>query len=170
MTRAYWWERMLWAAVGAGLAWALGLAFRGAPSMAITNDRVDDNVVATAPWDENEITHVVYILDVTRQQLVATAVSPTTGKFLGMAARDITQDFQVGGRAGRPRFAMVAGRAHISGLARPIAHLLYIIDLNSGRINAYTLPFTGYQAGAGAQPLQILPVDALQYGRAVVRR
>ncbi len=91
-------------AAGVAVSWTL----RDEPTLALTNDRLDDTVVTTAPWDEQESVEMVYVLDVRRGRLVATVVNPITGRFIGMAVRDIVQDFAVGPRAGRPKFAMVA--------------------------------------------------------------
>lgn len=153
-------------AVGVSVMWF----FREEPSLALTNDRADNAIITTGPWDEQETVEAVYVLDLNRARLIVTAVNPITGRFIGMAAREILSDFGVNPRAGRPKFAMVAGRAALTGQTRfPVRHLVYVVELNSGTIRAYTTPFTGYAAGAAAN-LQILPVDGVAYGAPIIRR
>ncbi len=159
-----------WLVLGFALGVLVSWVLRDEPTLALTNDRADDTVVTTAPWDEQESVEMVYVLDTRRGRLVATAVNPITGRFLGITFRDVVRDFRVGPRGGKPKFAMVAGRAVLTGQTRfPVRHLLYVIELNSGRVQAYTTPFTGYAPGGGAA-LQIVPVDAVQWAQAIPRR
>ncbi len=159
-----------WLVVGFALGVSVMWFFREEPGLALSTDRTDNAIVATAPWDEQETVEAVYVLDLNRARLVVTAVNPITGRFLGVAARDIRGDFQLNPRAGKPKFAMVGGRAALTGQTRfPVRHLLYVVEVNSGQIRAYTTPFTGYAAAAGVT-LQIVPVDGVAYGAPIIRR
>lgn len=159
----------VWVVVGVLLGIAVTLVLQGRPMYATATDHADEFAIATALRED--AIELVYLLDYRTGRLVSTSLNQQTGQFLPFAERNLASDFGLtGGRsATKPKFAMVTGISElVSRAGVPVRHALYVVELNSGRLNAYTTLYGGQGAG-GAQNTAINVVSSIELRAAPVR-
>lgn len=142
--------------IGLGIGLVCGLIFGGfwpdTPLHAVATDRAGDSyIIATGLIDEE--TEGLYFLDCLTGDLGVGLLSPY-GKFQGnrigpfatpVAARNILTDFGVD-PAKSPRFLMVTGQARTQRSAGPAQRswaYVYVMEVTSGKMVAYTFRWTG---------------------------
>lgn len=153
----------VWVVVGVILGTVATLMLQARPTFATATDHADDFAVATAFLEEG--LEIVYILDYRTGRLVSTALNRQTAQFLPLAERNLAQDFALptGRAASKPKFVMVTGIAELASRSGvPVRHALYVAELNSGRLCAYTTFYRG-QAAGGLQNTNIDIVNAVAF-------
>jgi len=153
---------ILWVVVGLIAGAAMTLTFgRPDPAFATATDHSEDFSIATGPVAET--LEAVYILDFRTSRLRASVINRQYGKFLTLFERDLSKDFGLGGRM-RPRFIMVTGTTGFAGRMTqyPVLSILYVAEVNSGKMVAYYLPYSGENV-RGSTVLPIWPLDGFQF-------
>jgi hypothetical protein len=141
-------------ALGVGAAFVFGLLSAGVwpsvPLHAVATDRNDSFAMATGCCDEQ--VEAVYFLDFLTGDLSAAVVSKQTGRFNAFYTYNVTGDLGVGpGRA--PRYLLTTGTADLrrsGGKSTSLSRaLLYVAELNSGKVAAYAIPWSSSAWNAG---------------------
>jgi hypothetical protein len=143
----------VWVVVGVILGMAATWLLQARPTLATATDHADEFAIATAFLEEG--LEMVYILDYRTGRLVSTGLNRLGGQaqpqFLPLAERNLAQDFALstGRAATKPKFVMVTGIAAElpSRAGVPMRHALYVAELNSGRLCAYTTLYRGQGVG-----------------------
>jgi hypothetical protein len=144
-----------------GLLAGVGLVvfLQGQPAQATATDHSDDFAIATGHLS-SEI-EAVYLLDFKTGYLQGTVMNRQTGKFQQFYKRELAQDFGLAARQ-KPKFIMVTGAMQSAQSQVPINHVLYVAELNSGKLAAYSMPYRGeVRAGTTSEALMVL--DATQF-------
>lgn len=125
------------------------LLWPGKPSLATATDRSENFLMATgyvADAAQDGAHEAVYLLDHQSGLLMAAILNRQTGKFTQMYQRTIANDFGVDAKSAR--YMMVTGQCTIRQM--PTARTcLYVTELRSGQMIAYTFPWLGEQPGRG---------------------
>jgi hypothetical protein len=150
------------------VAFALGVVAAGfwpnVPIHAVATDRSEGFAMATGYCDEQ--VEAVYFLDFLTGDLSATVVSKQNGKFNAFYTYNVAGDLAVNpGRA--PRYLMTTGNADLrrtGGKQQSLSRsLVYVAELNSGKVAAYAIPWSSSAWNAG-QTLRG-PMTMLDVGR-----
>jgi hypothetical protein len=152
------------------LALVLGLCLGGmlphAPIHAVATDRTESFLVATGMVDES--VEAVYLLDCLTGDLRAAVLGKTSGGFTATFAYPggkLLQDFGLD-PSKNPKFLMVTGLADLRTGAQSTygASVVYVVELTSGRICAYAIPWNRTRWIARA-PLggALIPVGMLPF-------
>ena len=138
--------RWSWLVLGI-LAGALAAVFwPQRQSLAVATDRSQNFIIATGLIDEGRPHEAVYILDAASGILTAAIVNRQDGTFSQAYQRRIAADFGIA--ATGAQYMMVTGRTSFS--TEPNARTcLYVAEVRSGRLVAYTFPWQGEMPGAG---------------------
>ncbi|MGD9648601.1 MAG: hypothetical protein AB7U73_23015 [Pirellulales bacterium] len=170
-------RRGAWFAGGAMFGFAAAALLFGAgvwphtPLHATATDRYENFAIATGPLDEN--VEAVFFLDFISGDLKAAVLSPQFGRFNAMFARNILNDLGVDPTQ-NPHYLMVTGVANLrrsgGGQFRPSASVVYVAELTTGKIAAYSVPWRPdiHNAGAPFQGQMIL-LDVAPFREVVVR-
>ncbi len=143
----------VWLMVGLAAGVGLTLALQGQPSYATATDHSDDFAIATGHLT-GEL-EGVYLLDFKSGSLLGTVMNRQTGKFQQYFRRELAADFGLNPRT-KPKFIMVTGAMQNAQAQVPINHVLYVAELNSGKVGAYFMPYRGDTVrGTTSQPLEI---------------
>ncbi len=141
-------------ALGIGAAFVFGLLTVGywpsVPVHAVATDRADSFAMATGYCDEQ--VEAVYFLDFLTGDLSAAVVSKQTGHFNAFYTYNVTGDLGVGpGRA--PKYLLTTGAADLrrsGGKSQSLSRaLVYVAELNSGKVAAYAIPWSSSAWNAG---------------------
>jgi hypothetical protein len=165
------WKRspVVWLSLGLILGVSLSYLMPFAPAHAAATDRYENFAICTGPVSDD--LEGVFVLDSVAGQLQAFILDPQTGQFSLRYARMIGQDMGVA-NAANGRYVMVTGFANISpratGGQRSSQCVLYVAELSSGNLGAYTLPFAG-RSGAGVAAVDFLPLHRIQFRQVGVR-
>ncbi len=130
---------------------------------AVVGDRNDKFAVVTAAVDATAFVEGVFVLDFLTGQLRGSVLNPTAGAFAVLYARNVAQDFNV--NPNEPgTYAIVSGRTNMnaSGGGQPAASCIYVAELTSGKVVAYSFP----AGGRGGATLPLTPVDGFQFREA----
>ena len=141
-----------------GLVLGLGLALilQGQPSFATATDHADDFSIATGHMTVE--LEGVYVLDFKAGKLLGTVMNRQSGKFQQFYERNLAEDFALNLRQ-KPKFIMVTGAMQSARAQVPLNHVLYVAELNSGRMGAFYMPFRGELAkGTVSEQLQVLDI------------
>lgn len=121
--------------------------FLGLPDNAIhatATHGVDNFAIATGML--NDQTEAIFFLDFVTGELKGAAISRQTNKFSALYKRDIMKDFDKGEDPEKnkdPRFLLVTGLGSIQqrgGQGRVGRSLIYVVEVNSGKVAAYATP------------------------------
>ncbi len=120
------------------------------PIHAVATDRTDGFAMATGYCDEQ--VEAVYFLDFLTGDLSAAVVSKQTGRFNAFYTYNVAGDLAVSpGRA--PRYLLTTGSADLrrsGGKANSLSRsLVYVSELNSGKVAAYAIPWSSSAWNAG---------------------
>jgi hypothetical protein len=127
-----------------GLVLGLGGALLVRPAQAVATDHSDEFAIATG-FLSTEL-EAVYLLDFKAGQLLGTVLNSQSGQFQDTYKRDLTKDFSLNPRQ-KPKFIMVTGAFRVAAAQVPVNHVLYVAELNSGRMGAYYMPYRGERIG-----------------------
>ncbi len=161
---------LVWVAVGLLVGLVLGGAWPQTPLHAVATDRADTFAIATGAVDEDM--EAIFFLDFLTGQLRAAVLGYQSGQFMAFYEHNVLDDLAVEPDR-TPRFLMVTGHANLQrGAARlrPSRSVLYIAEVNSGRVAAYAIPWdpTAHRAGQTFRG-GFIPLDATQFRTAPVR-
>jgi hypothetical protein len=140
--------------------------FPHTPIHAVSTDRTESFLVATGMVDSD--VEAVYMLDCLTGDLKAAVLGKTSGGFTSMFAypgAKLMQDFGLD-PSKNPKFLMVTGLADLrSGSQNTFgASVVYVVELSSGKIAAYAMPWNRARWVARA-PLSgsLMPVGMLPF-------
>lgn len=155
-------SRVVW--LGAGLIAGLCIAYfwPHEPVAAASNDRASKFGMLTTPIGDAE---GVYVLDYLTGRISGAVMNTRTGKFGVFYTRVIAADFGINPKT-TPQYAFVGGRALMAGRgATPAASVIYIAELNSGKVIAYGMKYTTPR-GRVRVPQMLTPLDAFPFRQA----
>src|SRR5262245_12502191 len=152
--------------VGLTIAWL----WPHEPVYATTGDRAPHFSMVTIPVCDAAKGIVdpldgVFVLDLVTGQLRGAVVNRQVGMFRSFYFRDLAKDFEM-----KPNealeFCMVSGYTQIpnQGGKQMASGMIYIGELNSGKVVGYAFPWV--EKGMGA-PVQMTPMDIFQWRAAV---
>lgn len=150
-------RRWYWMSIGLAAGLAIAFVWPHQPAQAIMGDRNDKFAMVTAQINITNLVEGVFVLDFLTGQLRGSVISPQTGQFSALWVRNIAADFNV--NPNKPAtYAIATGRTNmnVSSAARPAASCVYVAELTSGKVVAYSFPAT-----AGASPL--VPLDSFSF-------
>ena len=135
-----WQNRWLGAAAALLAVVVAAVVWPHTPVHASATDRYDNFAICTGVCDEGDL-EGLFILDFATCQLKACVVLPQTNHFAAPYVRDIRADMGVDPSMS-PKFLMVTGSHRIlanKDFPRGCKSLLYVAELNSGRVVAYAV-------------------------------
>jgi hypothetical protein len=148
--------------VGLTIAWL----WPHEPVYATTGDRAPHFSMVTIPVSDAakgiiDPVDGVFVLDLFTAQLKGAVINRQTGTFASFYFRDLAKDFDVPPEQ-NPEFCMVSGYAQIPNQAgkQMSSGMLYIGELNSGKVAGYAFPWV--EKGMGP-PVQLTPMDVFQW-------
>ena len=166
-------SRPAWLVGGTLLGLVLGLNIAGlwpsVPLHASATHGLDKFAIATGLVDST--VEALYFLDFLTGDLRAAVINPKNGKFNSFFARNIVNDFGVGGTGAR--YLLVTGAADMPrGRAnfQFAKSIVYVAEANTGAVAAYTIPWNSSLHAAGNPQrgeFQLLSVE--QFRTAFVR-
>ena len=150
--------RWYWLSIGLAAGLAIAFIWPHEPVAAGVADRNDKFAMVTAQYDVTNFFEAVFILDFLTGQLRGSVIDPTTGNFTVLYARNIAADFNV--NPNEPAtYAIVSGRTNLNSRgANPASSCLYIAELASGKVVAYS-----FAAGAGGAIAPLVPMDSFSF-------
>jgi hypothetical protein len=162
-------QKIVWMLTG--LVAGLGIAqfWPHEPVRAATADRDDKFGMTTCPVSFVDGTEGVFVIDYLTGQLKGGMVNPRMGVFTNFYFRNLAADFNVDPKA-EPHYAMVAGARgqNIGQAGRTLsAGTIYVAELTSGQVVAYTFPYV--ELRKVAPPVQMTPMDKFQFREPVIR-
>ncbi|MDA1014651.1 MAG: hypothetical protein O3A00_09400 [Planctomycetota bacterium] len=140
-------ERSLWVAVGLAAGLAISTLWPHEPLHAVSNDRSSKFAIFTTEVAALTPMEGVFVLDFLTGRLTGAVLNNTSGKFTTAYFRNVAADFGVKPRA-KPDYAVVSGRVQLParGGITPATGAVYIAEMTSGKVAAYTFPFINSQA------------------------
>ncbi|HOM18373.1 MAG TPA: hypothetical protein PK777_00165 [Thermoguttaceae bacterium] len=162
--------RIAWLVAAVGVLAAACIFLPQAPLHAVATDSNPNCLIATGPVDG--AVEAVYVLDALTGDLKAAVVSKRQPGFQAQFARNVLTDFAIE-QGKKPSFLMVTGIADIArvpGGVRPASSLVYVVEVNSGVLCAYALPWSP-EAHAADKPVAaaLLPWGLWKFRTAAVR-
>jgi hypothetical protein len=133
------------ALIGAGIVMGLiiGLNIEGlwpsVPLHAAATHGMDKFAIATGLVDDH--VEALYFLDYLTGDMRAAVLNPKTGKFTSFFTRNIAADFGTGRTTG---YLMITGFANMprgSGNFQFARSIVYVADVTTGKVAAYTIPW-----------------------------
>jgi hypothetical protein len=150
MTR---WKQYRWmVAVVVGLLGGLALSgfWPHTPLYAVATDRIDTFGMATGPVDAE--VEAVYLLDFLTGDLKAVVLGKQPGTWTGFFEINVANDMGIDSRQ-NPKFMLVTGLCNLrrGGGTRlqPSSAMCYVAEVTSGKVAAYTIPWSPSQYAAG---------------------
>jgi len=139
---------------GLGIGLVIGILFAdywpNVPLHAVATDRTDGFAIATGYCDES--VEAIYFLDFLTGNLSAAVVSKQDGHFNAFFTHNVVADLGVN-PAKPPRFLLTTGTVDmrrsggkINALSRS---LVYVAELQSGKVAAYAIPWSSTAWNAG---------------------
>ena len=141
-------------ATGLGIGLGIGMWFAGywpnVPLHAVATDRTEGFAMATGSCDES--VEAVYFLDFLTGNLSAAVVSKQNGRFNAFYTHNVLADLGVN-PARAPRFLMTTGTVDLlrsGGKTNNLSRsLVYVAELQSGKVAAYAIPWSSSAWNAG---------------------
>jgi hypothetical protein len=158
--------------VAAGIAVGLSIACLcpHEPAYATTGDRAPRFSMVTVPVSDAAVGIVdpidgVFVLDLVTGQLKGAVLNRQNGRFTSFYFRDLAKDFDVDPNL-VPEFCMVTGFGQIPNQAgiQMSSGIIYIGELNTGLVHAYSFP---WKEKGGGGPVQIIPIDTFSWKKVV---
>ena len=143
---------------GLGIGLAIGMLFAlvavgcwpNVPLHAVGTDRTDGFAIATGYCDDS--VEAVYFLDFLTGDLSAAVVSKQNGHFNAFYTHNVVADLGIN-PARPPRFLLTTGSADLrrsGGKTTTLSRsLVYVAELQSGRVAAYAIPWSSAAWNAG---------------------
>jgi hypothetical protein len=160
-------------AAGIVVGLVIGLNIQGlwpsVPLHATSTHGLDKFAIATGLVDNG--VEALYFLDFLTGDMRAAVINPKTGKFNSFYTRNIAADF---GGAGRSTgYLMVTGFADMPRGINNFQYaqsIVYVADVTTGNIAAYTIPWNSTRQAAGlTQYGEFQPLDVKPFRTAFVR-
>jgi hypothetical protein len=126
---------------------------QGQPAQATATDHADDFSIATGHVAAD--LEAVYLLDFKTGSLLGSVMNKQTGEFQQFYKRELAADFGLTAKA-KPKFLMVTGAMQSARAQVPIYHVLYVAELNSGKLAAYAMPYKGEQSVRGGSTAEMM--------------
>ena len=144
------WWLLAGVAIGVGLSWLWPME----TVQAVATDREERFAISTTESGLAQ-PEAVFVLDFLTGRLTGAALNSQTANFTQFYFRMISADFALDANT-KPKFVMIPGRADlVSGRgATNAAGVLYIAELNSGKVIAYRFPVRISQKPTPPQPLE----------------
>ena len=147
-------RRSTWLAAGLAAGLLSGLVASGlwphTPLHAVATDRLDTFAMATGPVDDD--IEAVYFLDFLTGDLRGLVVSKTNGAFRALYTYNVLADLGLD-LAKNPRFMVVTGIANLRARGGtnvlPSKSIIYVAEVTSGKVAAYTVPWSASMHAAG---------------------
>lgn len=135
-------ERSLWVAVGMAAGLAISTLWPHEPLQAVSNDRSSKFAIFTTEVAALTPVESVFVLDFLTGRLQGAVMNNVTGKFTTAYYRNVAADFGVKPRS-QPNYAIVSGRVQLParGGVTPATGAIYIAEMSSGKVAAYTFPY-----------------------------
>lgn len=170
MARTWWHSRSTWLAVGLMAGLAAGGLLPQSPVHAVATDRYENFAICTGEVEEG--LEALFVLDFLTGEIKAGVLSPQTGRFTAQYTHNIIKDLGV--EAGQnPKYLMCTGKVQIqargAGMNRGSSSALYVAELTTGRIVAYTLPWAGNTVAGNIVNAQFLKMDVTQFRANIIR-
>lgn len=160
--------RTMWLIAGLAAGLAIAYVWPHEPAYATTADRDENFVLVTIPVGENvagiqNAIDGVFILDIPAGQITGAVLNRQSGLFTSLYFRDVAADFEVKGGA-KGHYAMATGYGQLAGQGGLSfsAGVLYVAELNSGKLAAYTFPWKEVLRPA-PQRTKLHVMDVLQW-------
>lgn len=157
--RAAWFVMGLLVGLGAAYLWP------HQPAFADSSDSNDKIVIATCRLEYAGVLEGVFVLDQFTGDLYGAALNVQNGRFQIFYYTNIAADF------GLPKdtagqYSMVSGAASLSATAnfRPASGVLYVSEVNTGKLGCFAIPYAEGQQVAGRYPLRL--IDVFQFRKA----
>ena len=139
---------------GLGIGLAIGMLFAGGwpsvPLHAVATDRTEGFAMATGCCDES--VEAVYFLDFVTGDLSAAVVSKQNGHFNAFYKHNIVADLGIN-PAKPPKFLLTTGTVDLrrtGGKTTTLSRsLVYVAELQSGKVAAYAIPWSSSAWNAG---------------------
>jgi hypothetical protein len=171
MTPSYNSKRWGWIVCGIAIGGLLSFCLPAQPLHAVATSGQDGFLLATGPIDNN--IEGVYFLDGLTGELQGAAINVNNGLFTTFFKTNVVRDLQLG-QAKNPKFLMVTGGLALRGknVIQPGLSAIYVVELNSGVLGAYAVPWAGGRsnvAGAAPQYLSFQLLDKAKMRDVAVR-
>ena len=136
------------------------------PALATATDRSDQFAICVGPSTLVEPSDAIYTLDFLTGDLKGAALNASTGKFTQFFYRNILQDFRLDPTV-KAKYAIVTGSVQLnSGRGLTTAPtVIYVAELNSGRLNSYT--YANRETAVAQPPQPFIPVDGFPFRQPV---
>lgn len=135
--------RLGWIALGILIGCLLSVLMPAQPLHAVATQGADGFALATGLLDASM--EGVYFLDTLTGDLKGAVLNLANGQFSTFYQSNILKDFQADGSK-PPKFLMVTGMApirHGAGQVQPAISAVYVMEVNSGILAAYGVPWNG---------------------------
>lgn len=155
-------SRWLWMGLGLAAGLVLAQLWPGEPALATATDRSDQFAVSVGPSNISQPSDAVYTLDFLTGDLKGAAINASTGKFTQFFYRNVLADFGLDPQV-KAKWTMVAGNTTLNS-SRGVTvapTVLYITELNSGRVVAYGYASRETQVVLPPQPF--IPLDTFRF-------
>jgi hypothetical protein len=120
------------------------------PLYAVATDRIDTFAMATGPLDDK--VEAVYFLDFLTGDLTAVVLGVQPGTWTGYFHTNVSSDLGVDPQR-NPKFMMVTGIVNLrrggGSRQQPGVAMCYVAEVTSGKVAAYTVPWSPSMFSAG---------------------
>jgi hypothetical protein len=170
MARTWWHSRSTWLALGLIAGLAVGGWWPQSPVHAVATDRYDNFAICTGEVEEG--LEALFVLDFLTGEIKAGVLSPQNGRFTAQYTHNIIKDLGVEANQ-NPKYLMCTGKVAIqargAGMNRGSSSALYVAELTTGRIAAYTLPWAGNTVAGGVVGAPFILLDVKQFRPNIIR-
>lgn len=145
-------QSRLFIAVGIGLLGGLILSglWPNAPLYAVATDRIDSFAMATGPVDSE--LEALYLLDLLTGDLTALVLGKQPGIWSGQFHANVAADLGIDPQR-NAKYLMVTGMVPLrrggGSRQQPSSAMCYVAEITSGRVAAYTIPWSPSMYAAG---------------------
>lgn len=163
--------RTVWLVAGLMAGLCISYFWPHEPALAVATDRNDKFAMLTAPISlvSNVVNNeAIFVLDFLTGQLHGRFMNTSRGQFTQQFFRNVGNDFNVDPNNQNVRYSIVVGGGQLSSGTRgvqPASSLIYIGELNSGKVICYTFPIN--QRNVRGAQATLLMVDQFQFRDAV---
>jgi hypothetical protein len=133
-------QKWIWVSAGLIVGLVIGGFLPHAPLHAVATDRQDNFAIATGHMDEGN--EGIFFLDMLTGDLTGAVVSPFTRNIGYIYKTNVLKDLEVD-PSKSPKFLMVTGSLEVrpQGQFQFAQCVIYIAEVNSGKMACYTMPF-----------------------------